>query len=251
MFNVKFTNLKKPLLAVTLLKTTPVVMGKTGSGKEGSGEESGKSQLGVHKLILEETPGQNAIICTLPEASLLTGESASQGQWMSSDLIVAVDPFNHSFFEIIFSVREMLPHDEDHMLLLVYSQKLTPSPDIATPHSENKFQLDLNTLELLGLYNIPAQQLLVQPSTRIGVAKPRPRSIVSFGVNLDTLSLRYYMKNKESIYLQAALLKRSDFDAGNFETMILSEVDVISFVEWECPVVQQEVVETTELANEQ
>ena len=263
MSDIKFSNLKKPLLAVALLKTAPVLMGEDGSGIEG-----GKSQLGVNQLILEETPGGNVTICTRPkETSMLTSKSASQGQWMfsdflvnptrapqwqwmPSDLIVAVNPINR-YIQIVFSVRNILAPREDQVLLLVYSQKLTPSPDILTPQSLNEFQLDINTLEVLGLYDIPATTMFAPPSTRIGTANPAPRSIVSFGVNLDTNSLFYYMKNKESIYLQAALLKRSDFDAGNFERMILSEVDVISFVEMECPEDQQEVVESTEPANEQ
>jgi hypothetical protein len=54
------------------------------------------------------------------------------------------------------------------------------------------------------------------------------------------------MEKRESIYLQAALLPRSDFEAGNFEqNMILSEVDVISFVKSECPEGMQDFTEGT------
>jgi hypothetical protein len=202
-------------------------------GKGGSGEEGGKSQLGVNHLILEETPGHGAIICTPKEAETTTKTGS---QLMPSDLIVAVDPFETKYFEIVFNVREMLVNEKDRVLLLLYSQELTQSPQIPTPKSINKFQLDLARCEVLGLYDIPAQSMFATNATRIGQANPASRSIVSLSVNLDTNILPVYMKKSgKSIYLQAALLSRSDLDAGNFETMILSEVDVISFVEMECP----------------
>ncbi len=228
--NFKFSKLKKPLLGAALLKTAPVLMGKGGSG-----ENVGKlDQLGVNHLILEETPGYGAIICTPKEVETApTSKSASQ--WMPSDLIVAVNPFETSYIEIVFSVREILAKSKDHVLLLVYSQKLMPSPEILTPKSINKFQLDINTLEVLGFYGIPAQRMYPQQSTRIGTANPAPHSIMSFSVNLDSSRLMYYIERRESIYLQAALLSRSNFEAGRFETMILSEVDVIRFVLNECP----------------
>jgi hypothetical protein len=239
--NFKFSKLKKPLLGAALLKTVPLLMGNGGSE-----EGYGKSQLGVNSLILEETPGRNATICMPKEAGTAeTSESAPQ--WMSSDLIVAVDVFASSYIEIVFSVREMLAYKENHVLLLVYSQKLTPSPDISTPKSVNKLQLDINTLEVLGQYDIPAQRMLPQSNTRLGVAKPAPRSIVSFSVNLDTSVLPVMMEKRESIYLQAALLPRSDFEAGNFEVMILSEVDAISFVEMECPEDRQDFTESSDI----
>jgi len=247
MSNFKFSKLKKPLLGAALLKTATVLMGK--SNERGCRSEVGKNQLGINDLILEETPGNGAIICTPKETETApTSELASQ--WMPSDLIVVVDPFETSFVEIVFSIREMFPHDEDHVLLLVYSQKFMPSPEILTPKSRNQFQLDINTLEVLGIYDIPAQRLFKLPSTRIGSAVPRYCSIVSFGVNLDTSVLPTMMAKRESIYLQAALLPRSDFEAGNFEqNMILSEVDVISFVKNECPEGMQSFTESTESAE--
>jgi hypothetical protein len=238
--NFKFSNLKKPLLGAALLKTAPVLMGKGGSV-----EECGKNKLGVNHLILEEAPGYNAIICTPKEAE--TVSTCESAQWMPSDLILAVDPFESPYIEIVFSVHEILANDKDRVLLLLYSQKLMSSPEIVTPKSINKFQLDINMLEVLGIYDIPAQSMFSQASTRIGIANPASHSIVSFSVNLDANILPVYMENRESIYLQAALLPRSDFDAGNFEqNMILSEVDVISFVPMECPEERQDLTESAD-----
>jgi len=237
MSKFKFGNLKKSLLGATLLKSAPVLMGK----------EGGKDQLGVNYLVLEETPGRNTTIC-MPKETENVSTSELVSQWIPSDLMVVVNPFERAYTEIVFSVRDMVADDEDHILLLAYSQKLTPSPDIATPRSKNKFQLDINTLEVLGMYDIPAQSLFPQPSTRIGSANVLPRSIVSFSVNLDTLALSIMMEKRESIYLQAALLLRSEFDAERFENMILSEVDTISFVR-ECPEDRQEFVESDVVAD--
>ncbi|MDM8563572.1 hypothetical protein QUF54_09480, partial [Candidatus Marithioploca araucensis] len=126
---------------------------------------------------------------------------------MPSDLIVAVAPLvavapdeESRYIEIVFSVREMWAYHEDQVLLLVYSQKLTPYPEILTPSSMNKFQLELNTLEILGIYDIPAQSMFATPSTRVGKANPVSRSIMSFSVNLDTELLSIMMEKQDSIY---------------------------------------------------
>jgi hypothetical protein len=97
--NFKFSKLKKPLLGAALLKTAPVLMGKGESGEEGE-----KSQLGVNHLILEETPGNGAIICTPKEAETVSiCESASQ--WVPSDLIVAVNFFESELRSFSVCVR--------------------------------------------------------------------------------------------------------------------------------------------------
>jgi hypothetical protein len=53
---------------------------------------------------------------------------------------------------------------------------------------------------------------------------------VIFKVNLDTAKIPELMRTgKPTIYAQAALIRKVDFDNGKFENMILSEADKITF----------------------
>lgn len=218
--------LKKTIAGAGLLATTPV-WAKSGQGVP----EGGKSQSGINTLSLEESPGQNVILCASnDDISTKTGNNITP-----NDMTVAVNPFDYSYFEVVFTVRDILAKDQDHVLFLVYSPRTSPSPQIPTPTSLNKLELDMAALEILAIYNIPAQQMMLQGSTRMGAANPAPRSAVSFAVNFDTAVLPTFIRDNEQIHLQAAFMKKSDYDAGAFDRLILSELDTIGFVEMSCP----------------
>jgi hypothetical protein len=103
-----------------------------------------------------------------------------------------------------------------------------------TPQSINKLGVDLTALEIVAVMDIPAQRLLAQGSTRLGAADPRPHSAVSFSFNFDTSTLSRFIRENSKVYFQAALLSKSNFNAGRFSEMILSEVDTIGFVANNC-----------------
>lgn len=217
---------KKALMGAAILATSPAWAKGDGGVTEG-----GKNQLGVNHLSLDEIPGRNTILCRSPESV----ETKSGSNITPNEITVAVNPFDNSYFEIVFHVRDILAHDTDHILFLVYSPKMSPTPQIPTPSSINKLKLDLSALEILAVYQIPQQNMLAQDPTRIGRANPAPHSEVSFGVNLDTEILPTFMRNNEKAYLQAALLSAKDFGSQKFDNMILSEMDTIEFKEMECP----------------
>jgi hypothetical protein len=247
MSNFKLAQLKKPLLGVALMKTASAALAfENGKVEDGCG----KSSLVISDLRLDEMPGKNATICIHPqkqefkEKECLPENHFYGNQFLSNEFTVLISPFESSEVEIFFMVSEVIAakNDKDHLLLLAYSQKLTPSPDIPTPKSLNKLQLDINTLEVLGLYDVPAIPLLDQPATRIGRANLLSYSNMRIKVDLDTETVATMMVkdrdtiHRSTIYLQAALLPRSDFDSGVFNNMILSEVDTIHFVKDEkCP----------------
>lgn len=218
---------KKIAIGATLLATSPVWAKDDGGGLT----TGGKSQLGVNHLSLEETPGQNAIVCASDENS----NSKTGTNIVPNDITIAVDPFANAFIELQFTVRDVLAQDKDHVLILVYSPKTSPSPEIPTPRSINKLGLNLSALEILAIYQIPSQTMLPQGSTRLGAASPQPHSAVTFSVNLDTGVLPTYIRNNEKVYFQAALLSQENFDAGNFPEMILSEMDTLAFEQISCP----------------
>ncbi len=217
--------IKKALIGATVLASAPAF------AKTGGGSTEGKSQLGVNHLSLELTPGRGVTACA-SDAQVATKNGSN---FTPNDLILAVNPFASTFIEVGFHVRDILASKDDHVLLLVYSPTTSPSPQIPTPRSENKLQLDVSALEILAIYNLPKQAMLSQPATRLGAANPAPHSEVSFSVNLDTSTLPVFMQNNEKAFLQAALLTKSAFEAGQYDRMILSELDTIGFVEMTCP----------------
>jgi len=191
-----------------------------------AGSSTGKSQRGVNHLELNETPGRELAVCT-NGLDKFFGSSVA-----TNDLTVIVGPFSTASMELVFTVSDVLAEKEDHILFLVYSTGTAPTPQISTPISIKKLELDLNRHEIAAIYNIPKQIMVGQNDTRIGLANPSPNSKVSFKVNLNTAKIAGLIRNGQpTIYAQAALLRKTDFDANKFENMILSEADKVTFVE--------------------
>jgi hypothetical protein len=217
---------KKALTGAVLLATSPA----WGKG-QGGGNAVGKSQLGVNHLSMEIVPGAYCTVCADQDA--LNGKTGSN--IMPNTMTVAVDPFQTRFIELIFQVRDILAQGQDNVLFLLYSPQKSPSPQIPTPKSLHGLELDLSALEILAIYNIPAQEMIAQPQTRLGQANPAPHSTASFSVNLDTSILPTFMDGNEKVYLQAVLLKKEDYDTQKYSESILSDLDTLSFVSMTCP----------------
>ncbi len=233
---------KKALAGAVLLATSPA----WGKGT-GGGNAAGKSQLGVNNLSLDVAPGHACTVCAEKE-DVMMGKSSSN--LTPNNLTIAIDPFETSYVELVFTVRDILAKDKDHVLFLVYSPQTSPSPQMPTPQSENKLGLDMSAMEILAIYNIPAQQMMVNGPTRLGAANPAPHSAVSFSVNLDASILPIFMQDNEKVYLQAAFMTKANFNAGKYDTLILSEMDTLSFVEMTCPENNASVAVGTNEADE-
>jgi hypothetical protein len=223
---IKQKTIQNTLASTLLIATSPAWAKGSGAGTS----EGGKSQLGVNQLSLEEFPGRNATVCTDPNDNAGKGGNNA----IPNDLDIAVDPFKDNFIGVEFLVRDIIAHNTDYILYLVYGPQLSPTPQIPTPKSINKLGIDLSALEIVAVMDIPAQRLLAQGSTRLGVADPRPHSAVSFSFNFDTSTLPGFVRDNAKVYFQAALLSKSNFNAGRFSEMILSEVDTIGFVANNC-----------------
>jgi len=221
---LKNQTVKKSVLGAALVSAPALAKGAEGSGGIAAG---GKEQLGVNQLSLETTPGKNASVC----ANEASSNSKTGAQIVPSDLSIAVDPFNTESIQLAFTVADIISNDKEQILILAYSQGTSPSPQLPSPVSNNKFMLDLARVEILGIYNIPSQATVAQPQTRLGQADPQPRSKVTFLVNLDPQVLPIYMNNKTNAYLQAALIPAEDYAQGKFANMLLSELETLEFVE--------------------
>jgi hypothetical protein len=193
--------------------------------------EGSRPVLGVNALRLEEALGRNITICS-PENVMSVGDI----HFIPDNSTFVVDPFSDTTIELNFWVSDVLPDDIDRVLVLGSSHKRALSPQLPTPSSLNKFELDLRGLEILAVYNIPAQPLLAQEPTRIGFASSQQTSKQVIKVKIDTSIIPVMIHNKEIIYVQAWLMPRSDFEksGGLWDTMILSEVDTIRFAMLRC-----------------
>jgi hypothetical protein len=231
--------IKKALIGATVLASAPAF------AKTGGGSTEGKSQLGVNHLSLDITPGRGVTACASDaQVATKTGSNLTP-----NNLLLAVNPFQTSYIQVGFHVRDILASKQDNILFLIYSPTKSPSPQIPTPQSENKLQLDISAMEILAIYDLPKQVMLAQPATRLGAANPAPHAEVSFYVNLDTSVLPTFMRDKEKAYLQAALVKKSDFEAGVYDMAILSELDTIGFAEMDCPTADPDTGAPTEYAK--
>jgi hypothetical protein len=221
---------KKALMGAALLATAPTVKAQ---GTGGGSTEGSKSQRGINHLTLEEAPLENITLC-IPGKSMagLTGNF----KYLPDKVAVVINNWDTSFVKMTFIVSHMTAMDYDRQLILAYSQDLSPSPQIPTPKSENKLGLNLTNAEIVGIYDVSSFGMKAQPGTRIGRGNPAPRVKWEFDINLDTAIIPTMVRgsNDNLIYMQAALIKKSDYDAGKFDGMILSEVDTIQFVE-KCP----------------
>ncbi len=231
---------KKALAGAVLLATSPA----WGKGT-GGGSTEGKSQIGVNHLSLDVAPGYGCTVCADKQDVLGKGGS----NLTPNNLTIAIDPFE-GYVELVFTVRDILAKNKDHVLFLVYSPQTSPSPQLPTPKSLNKLELDMSAMEILAMYNIPAQQMIANNPTRLGSANPAPHSAASFSVNLSAESLPTFMRDNEKAYLQAALMTKSNFDAGKYDTLILSEMDTLSFVKMTCPENNASVAVGTNEADE-
>ena len=220
---------KKALMGATLIATSPAWGKPNGPCDSGQGNAEGcKDQPGVNYLTLDEMPSANVRLC----ADENDAGTKSGGNIMPNNLNVVVDPFNDAYIEMEFTVGDIVANTQPNVMFLVYSPKLSPTPQIPTPRSKQKLKLDLAAMEIVGIYNVPELPLLPQMSTRLGAANPAPTSKVSFKVNLDTATLPVMMRNNENtVYFQAALLLEEKYNRGEFADMILSEVDKMTFVQ--------------------
>ncbi|RKZ37620.1 MAG: hypothetical protein DRQ49_15655 [Gammaproteobacteria bacterium] len=221
---------KKALMGAALLASAPTVKA---AGTGGGSTEGSKSQRGINHLTLEEAPLENITVC-VPGKSMagLTGDF----QYLPDRVAVVINPFETNFVKLTFVVSHMTSMSYERILLLAYSQDLSPSPQIPTPKSINKLGLNLTNAEIVGTYNVSSFGMDAQESTRIGAGNPAPRVKWEFDINLDTTEIPTMMNSgTDTIYMQAALLRKSDFEASKYDGMILSEVDTIQFVPNECP----------------
>ncbi len=123
-----------------------------------------------------------------------------------------------------FDMEDIPTSKGEQVLLLLYSRCLVKKPKIKTPLSRVKLALDVNDIEILGTYNIPAE------------STSGKHTQMTIEVDLETNNLAKQAKaGNDTFYFQAALLKKSDFDKKHFGSTKLSPLEAVHVTKTSCP----------------
>jgi hypothetical protein len=231
------TNLRDSTVACALLlATSPVWAGNTKTGQPpppnvaGGG---GKCQSNAFYLdtTLDNSSKQKVTSCEVPRAKL------NKPRPRKKDILSwAFNPKQKQDLKLQFQTSCLPVGEGEHILVLLSSRCLANNPQINTPQSKKKLMLDTRDLQVLGIYNVPA----IQPLK--GNATP-PATQMAFEVNLNTgLLAKQYNAGNDTFFLQAALLKKSDFEKKKYNGAILSPLEALHINPNSCPS-KQEFVE--------
>jgi hypothetical protein len=228
-------NLKKSTAACTLLLATGSAWGspKLGTGQPPSagsdeepsqppsqeaptavlnsliGKNSKPSPVRIEAVTLNRASEAKIRKCTVPK-----GVTREKRPKPDSIFSLSFDPKQRQKATLQFEMAELPPTKEERVLMLLYSRCLTSKPKIKTPLSKHKLALDTKDLEVMTTYNVP-----------VGSTKGTQ---VTFEVDLRTDPLKKQVNaGNDTFYFQVAMLKKSDFQKGNYGVAKLSSLQAI------------------------
>ncbi len=226
-------NLKKSTAACTLLLATGSAWGspKLGTGQQPSssdedqpqpssqapaaalnslmGKNSRPSPVRIEAVTLNRNSEAKIRKCTVPK-----GVTREKRPKPDSIFSLSFDPKQRQKATLQFEMAELPSTKEERVLMLLYSRCLTSKPKIKTPLSKHKLALDTKDLEVMTTYNVP-----------VGSTKGTQ---VTFEVDLRTDPLKKQVNaGNDTFYFQVAMLKKSDFQKGNYGVAKLSPLQAI------------------------
>lgn len=189
----------------------------------------GKSTMGTSRLSIDELPVANADVCYSVDQQI------NNAQLVPDTLTVAI-PSSATSVSMAFTVGDVIANGQDRLLFLVYSNTQTSQADFVSTVSDYQLGVPLANIGVLGLYTLPAIQSQPQTPSVIGQASSDVKSKLVFNIALDSANIAALQATGQNqLFFQAGLVNKSDFEAGNFSSMVLSEVDAISFIQGSCP----------------
>lgn len=189
----------------------------------------GKSTMGTSRLSIDELPVANANVCYSVDQQI------NNAQLVPDTLTVAI-PSSATSVSMAFTVGDVIANGQDRLLVLAYSNTQTTQADFVSTVSDYQLGVPLANIGVLGLYTLPAIQSQPQTPSAIGQAGSDVKSKLVFNIALEPAKIATLQATGlNQLFFQAGLVNKSDFDTGNFSSMILSEVDAISFIRGSCP----------------
>ncbi len=142
-------------------------------------------------------------------------------------LSLSFNPHKKEAVRLQFTMLDIPTTQDKQLLLLLYSRCLSKTAKIKTTDSKHKLRLDTKDIEILGTYEIPAQ-------------KKSGKLPATFDIDLETDKLKLQVEaGNDTFYFQGALIKESDFNSGNYESMLLSSLEAIHTTLKFCPTDKQ------------
>jgi len=142
-------------------------------------------------------------------------------------LSLSFNPHKKEAVRLQFTMLDIPTTQDKQLLLLLYSRCLSTTAKIKTTDSKHKLRLDTKDIEILGTYEIPAQ-------------KKSGKLPAIFDIDLETDKLKLQVEaGNDTFYFQGALIKESDFNSGNYESMLLSSLEAIHTTLKFCPTDKQ------------
>ena len=214
--------LSAKLLGGKLLVAAPIAFA---GGKDTMG-----TGTGMRRLALDEFPRANANVC------YAVNQQINNAQVVPDNITVAV-PAGATSVKMAFTVGDVIANGQNQVLFLVYSNTRSTKADITSSVSEYQVGVPLDgNLGVLGIYNLPAIQSQPQSPSAVGTASSDVRSKLVFDVVLDPAKISALKASgNNQFFFQAGLINEADYKASNYSSMLLSEVDTISFIQGACP----------------
>lgn len=215
-----------------LLASSPILANtKLGSGQpqeETDAPETTKSvrppinagktnqKFNIASIGLDDASKRKVKVCDSPKVK-------QQRPRARNIMSLAFNPNKVATFQ--FDMEDIPASKGEQVLLLLYSRCLSKKPKIKTPLSRVKLALNVDDIEILGTYNIPATDTRKQTTTQMTIE-----------VDLETNNLAKQAKaGNDTFYFQAAVLKKSDFDKKHFGATKLSPLEAVHVTKTSCP----------------
>ena len=187
-------------------------------------QDQGKSQINIAAIRVDLAIAKQVKQCPSNVANLTIQPKPHR---VSS---LTFDPQEKQSIKLKFTLSPIMTTTEERVLVLLYSQCLSPQPQLETPNSDNKLALDINDVQILDTYQIAAK-----PDQAPNQAKSALTPI-TLDIDLELDKLRQQVEaGNDTFYFQAALLNKADYDGRHYGEMVLSPLEAVQFTPKDCP----------------
>lgn len=201
-----------------------LISSKSVSAQSKTGSSTSSAVVGIDRLVLDEQPKSNVTLC-------YSGSSKSSTIATTTDTLSIAPQAGATDVQVDFSVASIQPNTagKPMVLFLAYSTTKETTPQIASKNTSYPFLLG-GGLQILAAYNLQPMTVQAQGTTTIGSALSEPSAKLTFTVKLDLNQVNTLIASSANrLYFQAGLMTQEGLSAGDFSTLILSEVDTIEF----------------------
>ncbi len=225
----KLDNIKESTIACALLVASSPALGKEGGisipnpsdAKQPPMHPSGA--INPNELFFK---GKNFHIksVTLDEASEKKVQKCEVPKKVKPKrtLSVAFDPAKKQTVTVQFEMLKIPANEGKRVLALLYSRCLSSFPQLNTPQSKSRLRLDVRDIKPIGYFDVPD----IQPAKGNRASKASTGMTVTVNFKTEHLA-KEVREGNDTIYLQAALLSKSDLNNGNYKNVILSPLETI------------------------